>query len=282
MNIFQVIKSVLDWEFDRIEAASQERRIELVNERLDELTRAYGDLTDENRPRPAYSDAATRLAYIYKYTTCHADMVYSSIRSHDELARLFEGDGWVRITCVGGGPGSDLLGVLKHALLAGTKKSIKCFQLDRQTAWGDTWSDVEQHTDDLPFRLSTDFQALDVTEPSTWSSRTRYLSADIFTFIYFLSEIFRVDAEAREFFKHLVQQAQSGAYFLFIENDAPQFRSQVDRFSQEYGLKVVGSSREKYITDTNEEKKDLKPYYDWLKDSPKITAYIYKCLMVKP
>lgn len=242
---------------------------------------AYGDLTDDKRVRPSYSDPATRLAYIYKYTTCHADIVCSSIRSYKELTRLFEGDGWLKVTCIGGGPGSDLLGVLKYALIAKKVKSIKCYLLDKESAWGDTWSDVEEHTDDLPFRLSTHFQALDVTEPATWSPQTRYLSADLFTFVYFLSEIFRFDVASRNFFKDLVGRAQRGAYFLFIENDAPDFVAQVLRFSEEYGLSIIKSSSENYVTDPNEEKTDLRPYYDDLKDSPKIRARIYKSLMVE-
>src|ERR1043165_9932759 len=265
MNIFQLIKSVLDWEFDRIDAPSRERRIALINNRHAELMLAYGDLTDDRRVRPSYSDPATRLAYIYKYTTCHADIIYSSVRSYKELTGLFDGDGWVKVTCIGGGPGSDLLGILKYALIAKKSKSIKCYLLDKESAWGDTWSDVEEHTDDLPFRLSTHFQALDVTNPETWSSQTRYLSADLFTFVYFLSEIYRFDVASRGFFKDLVGRAQSGAYFLFIENDAPEFIAQVERFSKEYGLRIIRSSSESYVTDTNEEKTDLRPYYDELK-----------------
>jgi hypothetical protein len=243
---------------------------------------AYGDLTDDKRIRPSYSDPATRCAYIYKYTTCHADIVCSRIRSYGELASLFDGDGWIRIACIGGGPGSDLLGVLKYALGENKTKSVKCFLLDKESAWGDTWSDVEEHSDDLAFRLSTHFQPLDVTDPTTWSTQTKYHSADLFTFVYFLSEIYRYDEVSRPFFKDLVDHAQAGAYFLFIENDAPEFIAQIQRFESEYGLKVIGSSSELYQTDTNEEKKDLKPYFGEFKDSPKIRARIYRSLMVKP
>jgi hypothetical protein len=79
-----------------------------------------------------------------------------------------------------------------------------------------------------------------------------------------------------------VDRAESGAYFLFVENDAPAFIAQTQRFSDEYGLRVVGSSSGTYQTDTNEEKTDLNPYYKELRDSPKIRASIYKALMVKP
>lgn len=282
MNIFQLIKSVLDWEFERIKAPSRERRLNLINNRHSELSLAYGDLTDDNRVRPSYSDPATRFAYIYKYTTCHADIVYSCISAYKELARLFEGDGWIKIACIGGGPGSDLIGVLKYALLEKKVKSIKCFLLDKESAWGDTWSDIEEHSDDLPFRLSTHFQALDVTDATTWSAQTKYHSSDLFTFVYFLSEIYRYDTASRSFFEELVGRAGSGAHFLFIENDAPEFIAQIQRFSSEYGLRVVGSSSGTYQTDTNEEKTDLNPYFNELRDSPKIRARIYKALMVKP
>jgi hypothetical protein len=282
MNVFQLIKSVLDWEFDRIEAPTHARKIALINERHARLSDAYSDLTDKAAAPPDYSDPITRFAYIYKYTTCHADIVSRSISAFDELSVLFDGNEWLRVACIGGGPGSDFLGVLKYALLAGKTRSLKCFLLDRESAWGDTWSDVEEHTQDMPFKLSTHFQKLDVTDPGTWATQTKYRSAHLFTFIYFLSEVYRLDAAARGFFQNLVEHAESGAHFLFIDNDADDFIRQIERFSKQYGLRQIAGGSLNYLTDTNEEKTDLEPYFGELDDSPKIRARIYRAVMVKP
>jgi len=281
MNVFQLIKRVLDGEFGRIGGSSDAAKYAQVDRRHTELATAYADLTDPGRAAPDYSDAVTRFAYIYKYTTCHADIVYSTIDAYRELSDLFDGDGWLKVACVGGGPGSDFLGVLKYALRKGKTRSLKCFLLDRENAWGDTWSDVEEHSEDLEFRLSTHFQPLDVTDSRTWAAQEKYRSAQVFTFIYFLSEIFRIEEAARPFFKELVDNANVGAYFLFVDNDTQAFRRQIERFSTEYGLQVVTAASYSHGTDTSEEKRDLEPYLSSLKDKPKLGAKIYRALMVK-
>src|SRR5262249_14929690 len=144
-----------------------------VDKRHKELTEAYADLTDPDRPAPNYADPVTRFPYIYKYTTCHADIVYDRVLSSADLSGLFEGSGWLRVACIGGGPGSDFLGVLKYALRHDKARSLMCFLLDRESSWGDTWSDVAEHTEDLAFKVNTHFQELDVTSPTTWTTQTR-------------------------------------------------------------------------------------------------------------
>lgn len=73
MNVFQLVKKVLDSEFAKIPGANASAKYALVNKRHDELTHAYADLTDSKRKAPDYSDPVTRFAYIHKYTTCHAE-----------------------------------------------------------------------------------------------------------------------------------------------------------------------------------------------------------------
>lgn len=225
MNIFQLIKQVLDSEFAKIPGATASSKYAVVSRRHDELATAYSDLTDATRTPPNYSDPVTRFAYIYKYTTCHADIVNDSLGICSELQDLFCGTGWLSVSCIGGGPGSDFLGIIKYAMRSSAQKSIKCFLLDRESAWGDTWSDVERQTSGLSFRVSTHFQALDVVNVATWSTQTKYLGSNLFTFIYFLSEVFRTKDAAKSFFGHLVQNASVGSLFLFVDNDTPAFRN---------------------------------------------------------
>lgn len=282
MNIFQLIKKVLDTEFAKIPGVDPSSKYALVNKCHGELTRAYANLTDSKRKPPDYSDPVTRFAYIHKYTTCHADIVYDSLNMCDESREMFKGDGWLSASCIGGGPGSDFLGILKYALRTNATKSLKCFLLDRESAWGDTWSDVEQQTSELPFRISTHFQELDVAASSTWSHQVKYRSAQLFTFIYFLSEIYRIKSEAQPFFDQLVQSAPSQSCFLFVDNNAAVFQSQILEFQSRGGLRLIKNEVLDYRTDIAEEKTDLEPYFSALSQTPKITAKIFRAIMVKP
>lgn len=54
-----------------------------------------------------YKDAVSRFAYIYRYTTSHANIVCSLIRGDDTLRALFKQPS-LTVACIGGGPGSDL------------------------------------------------------------------------------------------------------------------------------------------------------------------------------
>lgn len=282
MNIFQLIKKVLDSEFDKIPGVDPKSKYDQVNKRHVELVHAYGDLTDSTRSPPDYADPVTRFAYIHKYTTCHADIVCDSLGMCDELEALFEGTGWLSASCIGGGPGSDFLGMLKYALRADTEKSLKCFLLDRESAWGDTWSDVEQQTSELPFRISTHFQQLDVTNSSTWSHQVKYRSSQLFTFIYFLSEVYRLRSAAQPFFEQLVQNAACESCFLFVDNDTPEFRAQILEFESRYALRLIKEESRDYRTDTNEDKEDLEPHFSAIRHTPKIKAKIFRAVMVKP
>ena len=84
------------------------------------------------------------------------------------------------VTCSGGRPGSELVGVLKFIRdkeLVTTRLQIHL--CDREAAWSDSWSEVGTKVD-LDLQLSTNFLGLDVTEPATWSKQKKYSQSDLF------------------------------------------------------------------------------------------------------
>lgn len=68
----------------------------------------------------SYENPITRFAYIYAYTTVHADAVYAFIQNFDALKEIFNAE-VVNVSCIGGGPGSDFLGILKYITLSPLK-----------------------------------------------------------------------------------------------------------------------------------------------------------------
>ena len=173
MNCFQLIKTVLDEQYQQIELPKKKKDRE-IKRRFKHISEQYGNLGSGNPIELDYSDPITRFAYIYKYTTSHANYVYQLVRESGELRDLFKRDP-IRIACIGGGPGSDFLGILKFAMDIKMKKKtlLKCMLFDKEEAWGESWSDVDEKLS-APFRLSTQFRRLDVTDDESWKIYTKF------------------------------------------------------------------------------------------------------------
>jgi hypothetical protein len=100
----------------------------------------------------------------------------------------------------------------------------------------------------------------------------KYLNSDLFTIIYFLSELDSKKSNAEPFFLNLFQQVQPGALLLYIDNNHSQFYNWYDELVTQFPIEILlsreGSMR---INDYTEEKTDLAKYWDKF-GFPKLTA----------
>lgn len=278
MECFQVIKTVLDEVCSDIPGSENEKD-KLINERLGYLKASYADLMNPNRKRLDYRDPATRFAYIYRYVTSHADMVCRRIKRCAELGELFKTD-WVDVTCVGGGPGSDFLGILKYMMSVDSKTTLKCYLFDHEQAWNESWSDVDKKVQGCAFRISTAFQQFDVLQQETWELQKKSLQSDLFTMVYFLSEVWTLRDGAEPFFNNLFASAKTGALFLFIDNDHEAFYGWFDKLAAENGVEPIESEETSEQVGVDEDKEDLGEYYKKF-GYPKLTAKIAYRICVK-
>jgi hypothetical protein len=222
MTLMQLIKLVLDDAYRSIHIADEAEKDSLIKEELSTLAMEYADLTKATAAPIDYSDSIKRFAYIYKYTVAHADYIMQLVGECKVLRELFIKK-HVEVACLGGGPGSDFLGVLKHLIKSSVKDtSLTCYLFDKERAWGDSWSDVARSLD-APFKVFPVFQQMDVTDSSSWASYEKYLRADLFTLSYFLSEVYKIRARAEPFFSHCFSQMKAGSVVLFIDNNHSQF-----------------------------------------------------------
>src|SRR5437867_2517697 len=99
MEIFPVMELVLDELHAQIPGANADKDA-AINKQLAMLSRRYADLTVKHDEPIDYSDAATRFAYVYKYVTCHSNLVYTRIGGLGALRKLFDADA-VRVACIG-------------------------------------------------------------------------------------------------------------------------------------------------------------------------------------
>ena len=268
MNVFQLIRTVLDEVYVQIPFDDTDKDAK-IRARLDYLSKQYARLV--RGTSIDYCDPVTRFAYIYRYVTSHADIVHQLVSKSAHLSTVFNTDRLVA-TCIGGGPGSDFLGMLKYLMQAGKTPELKCYLYDREGAWADSWSDVDDKLHPS-FRISTFFQLFDVTNPTTWQAQTKYLKSDLYTMIYFMSEVFSIRDEAAAFFQHLFQNTKPGALFLYVDNNSTQFSNWFDDLRETNGLAELEREALVMYLDPCEEKSDLYPYIEKF-PCPKLTADI--------
>jgi hypothetical protein len=256
MNCFQLVKTVLDEIYEKIPLVEETEKDDAIKKELDSLGSKYAKLSSGEAVD--YANPVTRFAYIYRYVTSHANIVYDIIKSCPELTNLMASDK-VTMTCIGGGPGSDLLGVLKYLITNQKAPFLKCFLYDKEENWGESWSDVDDKLESQ-LKISTFFQRFDVGDNSTWSHHSKYLNSDIFTMIYFMSEVFKIKKQAEPFFQNFFAKAKTGSLFLYVDNNSKNFYGWFDELAKRNSLVTIKSNSEKIQISTDEEKRDLGSY----------------------
>jgi putative SAM-dependent methyltransferase len=258
MQVFDLVKTVLDENYDKITGTEKEKDARIAHQ-LNALSSAYSELKKKNSLD--YGRPKTRFAYLYRYVTSHANLVYQRIRSSKPLRKLFEND-QVAVSCVGGGPGSDLVGILKYLAELPEDKPIpvlRCHILDGENAWADAWSDVDQKLE-TDCKISTYFLQMDVTNSDSWAKHSKYLNADLFTMIYFASEIYSRRDSAKPFFDHLLTHMKLGALLLYIDNNSECFTDWFDGLIASNGLEPLDANEAIEKMTVDEEKQALGKY----------------------
>jgi hypothetical protein len=251
----------------------------LIKEELDTISDAYRNVEHAADGSLDYSDPVKRFAYIYKYTVAHADYIMQLVERTEELASLFERKE-IEVACLGGGPGSDLLGILKYILNNSRSTTLTCYLFDRERAWSDAWVHVARRMD-APCKVFPVFNQMDVTDQKTWAAYESFFESDIITLSYFLSEVYRHRTEAEPFFEHVFLRAKSGAAFLYIDNWSAKFTDWFDGMTTRAGLETISQGTRTIAFSNDEEKSDLGPYlakFDW----PKRKADVAFRIMRKP
>ena len=259
LTLAQLIKLVLDELYSDTDLPNDAAKDAAINERLEQLSASYSRLKSAQRAEIDYSDPISRFAYIYKYTVAHSDYIKQLINGNRSLQALFDAPE-VSVACIGGGPGCDLLGILKYMILAGCTSTLTSYLFDRERAWGDSWSEVARPLK-ANFQLYPVFQQLDATDPTTWKSYKKFLRAELFTLSYFVSELWTLRDRAEPFFKYCFTNARPGAYFLFIDNNDSDFVGWYDGMAAAYGVEHIRGVACRMAFSIDEEKMDLEPYY---------------------
>jgi hypothetical protein len=100
-------------------------------------------------------------------------------------------------------------------------------------------------------------EPMDVLDDEDWNSNVKYLESDLFSMIYFLSEIEPKKKQATPFFNNLFSNAKAGSLFLFLDNGHTYYYEWFDQLIAGHGIEVLKSPQEyTYIHDLDEQKSD--------------------------
>ncbi|GFU28410.1 uncharacterized protein NPIL_173361 [Nephila pilipes] len=200
-----------------------------------------------------YSDAAHRCAYVHKYALCYTGMVcdilQDAIRSEPILNEFFESKRRLTLCSLGGGPGTDIVGVF--AAFISTIGFIPCSVtvLDYAREWESTFKIVIQELQRGHLPIFTDMTTppsfnyeyigcnllTDVT--SKLSVKQAVASADFLTMIKFISAA--GCNHTRVMVENVFRTMKPGAILLFIDNAAGGFQSMAQEVANRCGMITV-------------------------------------------
>lgn len=255
MNCFQVIKSVLDEAYQEIPGSQTKRDAEIVAA-LKDLRLKYRSIVYSGCIE--YGDPVKRFAYLYCYTTMHANLVYDICQRSPKLRTLLKLNTF-NMAAVGGGPGSDFLGIIKCCEEESLTPRIRLQIFDRDPAWGESWLELDAKLKGT-LSLTKSFQTLDVTDPSTWSQFKKHLKVDLVTLVYFMSEVYAKKKEADPYFQNLFANLKPGALVIFIDNNDSRIYGWLDDLAERNGYTFLRKEETNETMPGDEQLTDLGDY----------------------
>jgi hypothetical protein len=186
-----------------------------------------------------------------------------------------------KICAVGGGPGSDVLGILKYRESIKSNTHMVFRLIDREQLWMDSWMNVRDHIGDS-LGIETDALTFDVAKPETYKKFTAHHDADLYTFSFFISEVLGARETAQAFFELLFEKAKHDSQFLFIDNNDSRFFGWFDKMAEKAGLELrYTQNRTVKVWDSDEDKRNFGVYFSKF-NFPKLESDVAIRLYQKP
>jgi hypothetical protein len=259
---FGLVKDVLDDLYKRIESAHNDQADQAIKNALASLSGQYRDLDKDTRVPVDYSDPAIRFGYVFRYVAAHSSYVRDICLRSLPISQLLSSDARVKVTCLGGGPGTELIGLIQASNRLDRKKDLLFSLIDREDAWADTWENIDEELD-AGFRVSTNFRAIDISRPFRLENLNGPFGSDIFVMSYFLSEIYAFRDACSSFFDSLVRVMNPGAIVVNIDNGNQLFNSYADSIFTDSQFNLLKSENNtRLLPSADEQKSSLGEYLD--------------------
>lgn len=279
MKCFEVANKFLDLTYHEI-PGDQTHKDQQITSQIMAMSGQYKSLLSNGGPD--FSSAVTRFAYVFEYVPAHAHWLFELVQWCKEAQDVLRRDKF-RVTCLGGGPGSDLVGLLKYASRNDLEPSVFCEIVDGCISWKSTWADLAWELD-LTSVLHTDYVVHDVSQRATWAAPQNFAKADLFTLSFFVSEITPHNPRASQYLAWALQHAKPGAIVLMNDNNDSRFYEWFDQLTETLGFEtLLSGSGERKIYDISEQKSALAAYSARFSDrQPKLTGNLSWRALRKP
>ena len=197
-------------------------------------------------PALEYGSPAHIFAYVYYYMATRAEAVFRFIIDVGKEANVFHMHSHAPVICsIGGGPGSDLLGfgLAAHCCT----RNFQYIHLDSNPAWGPalcaTTTEVNRfYRPDLVESREFHF---DLCDACTWNALDACRTADLFTFIYCLSDASKdPNRSCWDGVKKVFEIAKPGATFLFMEPHDSDYHREYDATATQCSIRQLGAEEE--------------------------------------
>lgn len=161
----------------------------------------------------SYSGLPTEFAYLYRYAPTHSSMLCSVLSALPEIDQLLRNN-VLNVVCLGGGPGTDVLGLLKLCHRKGSKCHVNATVLDKELGWERCWRIIEAKANLAP-RASIRFKPVDLLTAS-WT-QCRPEQCDLITVSYCFSELLS-SRDAPPLFDEMFSSIKPGTIIAIVDN----------------------------------------------------------------
>jgi hypothetical protein len=237
-----------------------------VRQSIAQLSSSYLGLHDPAREAVDYSSIHAQIGYLYEYVPANADLIFQTLvasasHAHDLLKKTA-----ISMACIGGGPGTELLGLFKYAeRRPGKVASIACDIWDHNTPWSAVHRAVAS-TAPSGITSKIDLEEFNWLTKYKWGG-SKY-GYQLVTLSYTLSEVWRSNKTGivSENVDGIICSLHPGTLIIYSDNRGdnfdPNFKS---HFLDRPDLEVV--SNEDYthmLIGSDEQASVLAPYREWL------------------
>lgn len=229
---FKAVKTLLDKSIDRY-ATRKGIDVEDVHDEIAEYFAVMAKEHREDDPSIPYDNPLCRLAYLYKHVPANACLFERSLRSLDSAKEVVKSrkSSRLRICAVGGGPGSELLGLAKYFIKragAGAPSRLDFVLLDAVPEWSETWSMLAEEVEAqmakaaedewTPPVVSPQFLPMNVVDKKSYSGMAwRFENIDLVVFNYLISENLSHLPKVEGMLRELASCSSDDAVFMFID-----------------------------------------------------------------
>lgn len=215
----------------------------VLEDRRQNLQESYTSLGVQGRSPIDYSSLGARTAYLFAYAPTRAAYALEFLRRHRAaLERPLFPSGTIKVVSFGGGPASELVGLvhyLEDSELGEAVNSVQYTVYDKDSDWREA---AEQVAATLRGKIEVRivYEELDFSEKYKMS-KLDLSDVDLIFFSYVMSELatLTVKYQIRDNFLVALSSLKLGSKILFIDNLHPLFIKYFESCKKIVGLKEV-------------------------------------------